>query len=203
MLIIPLLFACQNEENIKDPDLHSLVTFMLGTFSNLEQSNENKDFEYLQITNTRIWKNQPGYWIYWEMSDVKKEKIIKRQRIMQLERLDDKQFIGSFYNIPNAEKYIEASTDPEVFEDLAISDLNHRSGCDVYFVKKTSTIFSGKTKYKECGTSLDFIDYIKTDFVVSREKVSIWVRGYNKQGKQVLGKIDGPYLYDRMSSAKL
>ena len=53
------------------------------------------------------------------------------------------------------------------------------------------------------GTSLDFIDYIKTDFVVSREKVSIWVRGYNKQGKQVLGKIDGPYLYDRMSSAKL
>ncbi|WP_062061982.1 chromophore lyase CpcT/CpeT [Aquimarina longa] len=201
LLFIFLLILCSscNSTSVKDEELHKLALLMIGDFSNKEQSINDTSFEHLDLKNTRIWKNKPGYWIHSKISDGKNKKKVYYQRIVHYERLDSSTFKSTNYKIINAKDY-DTSKKSDYSYTLTMKDLEIRTGCHVYFKKKTSTIYSGKTNKGSCYSDLDYIDYLMNTFVVSKDKITVWTKGYNNKGKQIWGKIKGPYKYKRISN---
>ncbi|GAA4278132.1 chromophore lyase CpcT/CpeT [Aquimarina mytili] len=198
VFLFPLLISC-NSEVVKDLELHNLVSSLVGEFSNIEQAKNDSGFAHLNLTNIRIWKDRPGYWIYSEVSDAKENDYIYSQRILSYERLDSFTFINTSYIIRNAKDYKNILNNKHLFNQLTLDSLEIRKGCQVYFEKNTSTIYTGKTKKKSCSSSINYIEYISSNFVISSDKISIWNKGYDKKGKQIWGKITGPYMYKRVA----
>ncbi len=198
VFLFSLLFSC-NSKTVKDPELYNLVSSIVGEFSNIEQVKHDAGFAHLNLTNIRIWKDRPGYWIYSEVSDAKEKEYIYSQRILSYERLDSFTFINTSYSIRNAKEYRNVLKNQHRLNQLTIDSLEIRKGCQVYFEKNTSTIYTGKTRKKSCSSSIHYIEYISSNFVISSDKISVWNRGYDKKGKQIWGKITGPYMYKRIA----
>ncbi|TSE11125.1 MULTISPECIES: chromophore lyase CpcT/CpeT [Aquimarina] len=199
IIFLLIVFNSCNSKPIKDIELHNLATLMIGEFSNKEQSKKDNGFSHSHMINVRIWKDKPGYWIYSELSAVKENNYVYSQRIINYDRIDSITFKSTGYRILNEKDYKLGWKDIEVFDKLTLDSLQIRKGCQVYFKKKTSTIYSGKTNKGTCSSSIDHVDYISSSFVVSKDKISIWTRGYDEKGKQVWGKIRGPFKYKRLA----
>lgn len=195
--ILPLLLLSCNSKGMEDPELNDLVTFISGKFSNEEQAKNDVGYAHLNLINARIWKDRPGYWVYSEVFDAKQEAYIYSQRIVHYKRLDSLNFISTSYVIDNAKDFKGGWNEPEIFDKLSMDSLEERSGCAVYYKKKTSTIFSGKTNKGSCTSNIKGVDHITSALVVSKDKISIWTRGYDQKGKQAWGKINGPYKYKK------
>ncbi len=196
-----LLSGC-SDKPLTDPELDNLVGLLVGEFSNEQQAKDDSGYAHLNLVNVIIWQDRPGYWVYSELYDAKENNNIYGQRILKYERVDSTTFKNMSYKIPNAKYYQSGWKNKSVFDKLTIDSLEIRDGCDVYFKKNTSTIYSGKTNKKFCSSSITNVEYITANFVISREKISIWNRGYNNLGKQIWGKIKGPYKYQRISKKK-
>ncbi len=195
--ILPLLFGC-NSETAKDPELGNLVKLLVGEFSNESQVKEDAGFAYLHLVNTVIWEDRPGYWVYSEVYDPRQGNFIYSQRILEYEKLDSASFKSTSYKILNAKGYERGWEDKKIFNKLTMDSLEVRQGCEIYFEKNTSTIYSGKTNKGFCSSSINNVEYITANLVISKNKISIWNRGYNNEGKQIWGKINGPYKYKRV-----
>ncbi len=194
-----LILSC-NSKVAKDDELDHLMSFLVGEFSNEEQAKNDDGFAFLRLINIPIWKNKPGHWIYTELYDANKDNYVYTQRILQYERVDSSTFKSTSYQILNAKDYKQGWKDISVFDKLTIDSLKIRNGCNIFFEKNTSTIYTGKTKKKSCSSTIDSIEYITSNFVISRNKISIWNKGYNDEGKQVWGKINGPYKYKKATN---
>lgn len=200
-IFLSILFSSCNSKPIKDVELHKLVMLLTGEFSNKEQAENDIGFAHLNLRNIRIWENRPGYWLYSEVSDAKNSDQVYSQRIINYKRSNSSTFISTSYLILNEENYKGSQEETsDIFNKLTKDSLIERVGCQMYFKKKTSTIYSGKIKKKSCASSIDYIDYITSAFVISKNKISIWTKGYDNKGKQVWGKIKGPYRYKRLKN---
>lgn len=196
-ILLSILLSCDSKP-VKDIELHKLVMLLTGEFSNEEQAENDISFTHLNLRNIRIWENKPEYWLYSEISDAKNSSLIYSQRIINYKRADASTFVSTSYTILNAENYKGAQAKPELFNKLTQDSIRVKDGCQMYFKKKTSTIYSGKIKKKSCLSNVDYINYITSSFVISKNKISIWTKGYDSKGKQVWGVIKGPYTYKRL-----
>jgi len=176
-------------KNTKDNELGNLVSLFVGEFSNKDQSSADASFKTSYITNRRIWKDRPGYWIYSEVFEPEPNYWAYSQRIINYKRIDSLNFISTSYALPN----------PKIFDSLTHNDLHIRNGCDVYYKKKTRTIYVGKTIKGECSSTIKTINYLTSSFIASKDKISIWTRGFNQRDKQVWGLTKGPYVYKKIS----
>ncbi|AXT62960.1 hypothetical protein D1816_22335 [Aquimarina sp. AD10] len=192
------LFSC-NSAPVKDVELHNLVTMILGEFSNAEQTEKDASFRHLNLKSVRIWKDRPGYWVYTEVHEASENNNIYSQRILEYERVDSLNFKSTSYKILNEKEYKFGWQNAKVFNKLTLDSLRLKEGCQVYFKKKTSTIYSGKTNRDSCLSSIKSVNHITSSFVVSKNKISVWTRGYSKEGKHIFGKISGPYKYKKIA----
>ncbi|PKV52625.1 CpeT/CpcT family protein DUF1001 [Aquimarina sp. MAR_2010_214] len=206
IIFLSILFSSCNSTPVKDLELHNLVALLIGKFSNTEQAENDSSFAHLNLINIRIWKDKPGYWIYSEVSDAKDGHNVYNQVILNYERLDSSTIKSTSYKVISLQDHSTDFNTPEfsikpatkLFDSLTLDSLKIKTGCQVYFKKKTSTIYSGKTGKGSCNYDIDYIDYIMSTYVVSKDKISIWTKGYNNKGKQVWGKIKGPYKYKKL-----
>ncbi|GGX17273.1 chromophore lyase CpcT/CpeT [Aquimarina muelleri] len=198
IIFLPTLFLSCDSKPIKDVELHKLILLLTGEFSNEEQAENDVSFTHLNLKNIRIWENKPGYWLYSEVSNAKNHNLVYIQRIINYKRMNASTFVSTSYTILNPENYKGIQEKSKLFNKLTRDSIIIRDGCQMYFKKKTSTIYSGKIKKKSCPSSIDYIDYITSAFVISKNKISIWTKGYDNNGKQVWGKIKGPYKYKRL-----
>lgn len=202
LLIVFLItaFPSCNSKSVKDAELHKLVTLLIGSFSNKEQTERDASFAYLNLKNIRIWKDKPEYWIYSEVSDAKQGHYIYDQKIVSYERLDSSTIRSTSYAIINSKKYEENQKTAKFFDNLTLDSLKVMTGCQVFFKKKTSTIYTGKTNKGSCNSDIPYIHYVTSSYVISKDKISIWTKGFDSNKKQVWGKIKGPYKYKRLSN---
>ncbi|WP_299608309.1 chromophore lyase CpcT/CpeT [uncultured Aquimarina sp.] len=198
--LITLIFLCNcNSKVVNDPELEDFVQILTGKFSSKKQAKEESGYAAVCLINSPIWKDQSGYWFYQELFNEEKSTAIYNQRIINIKRVDSITISSSSYIIPNQKKYINGWKDTSLFNQLTIDSLTVRAGCDVYFKKKTSTIYQGKTSKNSCSSSFSKkIKYTTSNIVMSRNKISSWDRGYDSEGKQVWGKIEGPYDFIRV-----
>lgn len=198
--LISLIFLCNCKTKVvNDPELEGFVQILTGKFSSKKQAQEESGYAAVCLINTPIWQNQSGYWFYQELFSEEKSTAIYNQRIIQIKRVDSITLSSTSYVIPNQKKYTNGWKDASLFNQLTIDSLTIREGCDVYFRKKTSTIYQGKTYKNSCSSSFSKkIEYTTSNIVISSKKISSWDRGYDSKGKQVWGKIQGPYNFIRV-----
>jgi len=195
------LSGCKSKE-ICDIELYNFVRLLNGHFSSKEQAEQESGYYDISLTNISIWKNRTGFWIYQELFNSKTPSTIYYQRILKIERLDSITIRSLSYILPNQKKYSNGWKDPSIFNDLNIKTLEAREGCEIYFQKKTSSIYQGKTNNRTCSSTnlMKNVDYITSSIILSQDRISSWDRGYDNNGKQVWGKIQGPYKYKRISN---
>ncbi|GAA0725091.1 hypothetical protein GCM10009430_30220 [Aquimarina litoralis] len=199
LITLILLYNC-NTNVVTDPELEGFVRILTGKFSSKKQAKEESGYAAVCLINTPIWKHQSGYWFYQELFSEEKSTAIYNQRIINIKRVDSITLSSTSYIIPNQKKYINGWKNPSLFDQLTTDSLTVREGCDVYFKKKTSTIYQGKTSKNSCSSSFSKkILYTTSNIVISSKKISSWDRGYDKEGKQVWGKIQGPYNFIRVT----
>ncbi|MDY8134387.1 chromophore lyase CpcT/CpeT [Aquimarina sp. 2201CG5-10] len=197
--LILLFFGC-NPDKKKDPELHHLAGLLTGYFSSKEQAEKEIGYIDTNLINTPIWKDQNGYWLYSEVHNAKDPSIIYTQRIFKIEKIDSVSFRTINYLIPDQKKYANGWRNENVFDQLTMNELELRDGCDVFYRKKTSSIYAGKTNNISClSNRIKNVAYLVSNIVLSKDKISVWDRGYDINGKQVWGKIQGPYRYKRVS----
>lgn len=199
LTIFVFILGCSPKKD-KHTELEKFVALLSGKFSSREQAKEETGYSKVGLVGAPIWKNKHGYWLYQELYDEDKPTSVYYQRIINIKRLDSTIISSSGYLIPNKKKYINGWKDISIFDTLSIDSLQIRDGCDVYFKKKTSSIYQGKTKDRTCiNSSKKEITYTTSNLVISADKITSWDRGYTLQGKQVWGKMQGPYKYKRVA----
>lgn len=193
-----ILFACSNSQK-RDKDFVRFVKILEGTFSSKKQSEKDPSFHHVNLSNTRIWEDKKEVWFYQELYNPNRTTSIYNQRIIQVKRLDSFTISSTSFIIPDAKKYVNGWKNKDIFDSLTIKDLKKREGCDVFFRKKTSSIFLGKTKNKTCQSIFrKEMVFITSVVVLSDEKITSWDRGYDEKNRQVWGKIQEPYAYDKI-----
>jgi len=198
LILLVLTSSCSMKKS-DDPQLDDFVKLLSGKFSSKQQSETESGYSAIGLVNKPIWKDRSGYWFYQELYNEENSTSIYNQRILNIRRVDSVTLSSTSYVIPNQKKYINAWKDVSIFNILNIDSLHIREGCDVYFKKKTSTIYQGKTKKETCTSSFSKkISYTTGNIIISRKKITSWDRGYDSNGKQVWGKIQGPYKFLRV-----
>ncbi|WP_298543218.1 chromophore lyase CpcT/CpeT [uncultured Aquimarina sp.] len=201
LLLLGLLIttiSCSNKIE-QGSQIDDLTGILSGKFSSKKQAKEESGYSAVCLINIPIWDDRPGYWFYQELYDEKNSTSIYNQRIINFKKLDSLTISSVNYSIPDQKRYANGWKDISIFDHLTIDSLKIRDGCDVYFKKKTSTIYHGKTKKGTCSSSFSSkISYTTSNIVISKNKITSWDRGYNTQGKQIWGKIQGPYKFIRV-----
>ncbi|MFD2565069.1 chromophore lyase CpcT/CpeT [Aquimarina rubra] len=201
LLFLSLLFvtiSC-NTKIEHDSPISDFTKNLIGKFSSKNQANKDSGYASVHLVNIPIWEDRQGHWFYQELYDEKDNSSIYNQRILNVQKLDSLTISSTSYVIPNQEKYVNAWRDISIFNHLTPDSLKIRDGCDVYFKKKTSTIYHGKTKNGTCSSTFSKkISYTTSNVVISKNKITSWDRGYDINGKQVWGKIQGPYKFIRL-----
>lgn len=171
---------------------------MTGDFSNSDQVKKDRSFSHINLTSLRIWKDKPGYWIYFELSSARKDRRVFYQRILNYKRKDSITIQSTGYKIINPQNYQNLRANIQLFEQLTLDSLQITKGCQVYYKTKAPSVYSGKTLKKSCLSNTKNIRHISSSLIVTKDLISIWTKGYSEKGKLVWGKIKGPYKYKRL-----
>ena len=193
------IISCETKKK-QDLQLQSFATVLSGKFSSKEQASREPGYSAVIFSNTPIWRERSGYWFYQELYDAEKNTSVYYQRIINVKRVDSLIISSTSYMIPNQKKYKNAWKNPQVLNHLTKDSLAIRNGCDVHFKNTVSSIYQGKTQKGTCLSSFsEKISYTTSDILISKNKISSWDRGYDSNGKQIWGKIQGPYIFRRIS----
>ncbi|KAA1245755.1 chromophore lyase CpcT/CpeT [Aquimarina sp. RZ0] len=196
---IVCMLGCESNINY-DPELHHFVNLLSGEFSSKKQADKEAGYLEIHLTNAPIWKEQQDYWFYQEFYDPSDTEKVYYQRILRIKRMDSLTIRSTNYTLPDRKKYLNGWKDLSVFNNLSIDSIKIRDGCDVYFRKKTSSIYQGKTNNGTCLSKFRAnMAYTTSHIVITHHKISSWDRGYDTDRKQVWGKIQGPYIYEKIS----
>lgn len=190
--------GCNSVEK-QDQELAYFTSLIEGKFSSRKQAENEEGFASVYLINLPIWKDKPGYWFYHELGNEKDSSVIFNQRIIQIKRSDSSTIRSISYTFLSPGKYERAWKNIALFDQLHQDSLQLKKGCDLFYKQKTATIFQGKTKKGTCKSSFrENISYTTSNVVVSKDKISSWIKGFDRDHKQVWGKIQGPYKYDRV-----
>ena len=202
-ILLVLLFTACNTQKTEPTELDELAAYLSGSFSSKEQSETEKGYANVNLINIPIWPDKEGgIWLYSETLSGDNNDIIYLQRILHITKYDSISYRSVAYMLPHAKSFKHGWKDITVFDTLTEEDLTPREGCDVYYRKKTSSIFTGKTDDQTCLSHMKGVKYIINTTVLGANKITVWDRGYNKEGQQTWGKIEGPYKFLRTSAVE-
>ena len=89
--------------------------------------------------------------------------------------------------------------DPDSF-DFSAEQFEERSGCAVEMTW-SGRAFIGGTDETSCESSLSGATYATAAVTLSPTMLTSWDRGFDDDGEQVWGAVDGPYQFVRRSAA--
>jgi CpeT protein len=80
------------------------------------------------------------------------------------------------------------------------ADFALRGGCDVVLTWDGAR-FTGGTEGEDCESSLGGAAYATSAVTLTPEALTSWDQGWDDQGEQVWGAVDGPYVFTRRTAA--
>lgn len=146
-----------------------------------------------------IWSGRTdGYWLYIEQALAGSNPY--RQRVYRVSVVDEIQ-IGSdvyeFLNAADAQNAVGAWTLADPLGDLTPDDFDLREGCTVYLTRSDPETFSGGTLGKAYASDMSGSTYATSEATLTADQMRSRDRGYDADDEQVLGAVDGPYIFDR------
>lgn len=188
----------ETAENLQDQHFELLVDYITGSFSSAKQAAADSAYFDISLEMARIWEDQDaGVWVYVEQAVSSAKNKPYRQRVYQLQKLEDSVFSSTVYSLPKPSRFIGAYTDSVGTGALTPDSLILLSGCDLRLVFDGET-FSGKTGDKTCTNNWGEAAYATSQVTVSADQMRSWDQGWNQAGEQVWGAEKGPYIFDKI-----
>lgn len=185
-------------QDAKAQNFEVLREYLTGSFNSAKQAAGDSAYVDISLEMARIWENKDaGVWVYVEQALSSTTQKPYRQRVYQLQMIDDSVFSSTVYSIPKASRFVGAYINAVSMEVLTPDSLTLLSGCDLllHFNGKT---FTGKTGDTSCTDSWGEATYVTSKVTVSTTQMQRWDQGWNKAGEQVWGAEKGPYIFDKI-----
>jgi len=171
-------------------------------FSSEQQAKDDDRYFHISLKMKPIWTDrQDGRWLYVEQAVGTRPEQPYRQRIYQVTAVGADRYASAVYELPDPPAAIGANENPELLADLAVTDLQLRTGCAVMLQRVSDARYAGSTDDKACLSSLRGATYATSVVEISAAGISSWDQGWDANDVQVWGATAGPYVFDRLSKA--
>ncbi|WP_411895951.1 chromophore lyase CpcT/CpeT [Winogradskyella sp. A2] len=198
--ILVLLLSCKNN-NQKEPEtdneLSELFAIMQGSFSSEIQSQVDSTYFNISLHMYPIWEDD-GNFLYVEQALYSMQNKPYRQRIYQVQRLNDSTFSSAVYTLNTDSLWIGKWKNPKAFDSISITDINLKNGCEVILKRVDSNHFMGKTRDNSCASSLRGASYAQSEVEILEDKIISWDRGFDVDGKHIWGAEKGGYIFNKL-----
>jgi len=185
--LLPFFWSSPPAESIEA--LHELMT---GSFSSAEQAEIDSNYYNITLHMYPIWEGQ-GHWLYVEQAVASMPDKPYRQRVYELNQLEDGRFSSKVYTLAEPERFIGTWNDAAFFNDFDTSILEERDGCAVMLAYISENHYAGSTQGKACRSSLRGASYATSKVVIQEGFISSWDQGFDAEDQQVWGATEGPY----------
>ena len=189
--IVFILISNSLLAQLKERDIERYVGRITGVFSTYEQHQRDSTFDNVVVITNLIRKDDEGvYWIYTEQGEFLNYTPY-RKRVYELKLVDGK-ILQNIYYIKNESSfsYLNAST-------ITPNDVYIKDGCDIEIKKVDNRFYVGNTKDKRCIATFRGSSYTTTDFIVLKNEIRSWERGWDLNDNQVWGSMRGYYIYKK------
>lgn len=172
---------------------------MSGTFSSEKQSFDDPDFFHISLVMEPIWEgSKDGYWLYVEQAMANSPDAPYRQRVYHLYQQDDYTLVSKVYEIKNQEFFAGKIRDPDTLSKLTRDLIVDKEGCGIFLKKTGKNKFEGSTNDKDCPSNLRGASYTTSTVVLTKDGMTSWDQGWDKEGNQVWGAVKGGYKFDKV-----
>ena len=183
--------------------ISQVTQWMTGTFQSKQQSRKApSEYHDIRLIQMPIWPGRDdGPWLYVEQAYMSELDQPYRQRIYRLVVQDDGRIGSEVFGLPdNPLVYTAPWRGNGSLGGLHPDSLVPRPGCQVVFERVDGNTYTGGIEGTGCPSSLVGASYLTSDVTLRSDRILIWDRGYDSQGRQVWGSTAGPYIYKRVSS---
>jgi hypothetical protein len=172
---------------------------MTGSFDSSIQALNDSTYYSITLHMYPIWEEDiSAKWLYVEQSVSSMQDKPYRQRVYKVTESGDTSYISEVYTLPDDSLFIGKWREPEFFKAYGPVNLISREGCAVHMEWVSPERYEGSTKGKNCLSSLRGASYATSKVVVEKDMISSWDQGFDIDGKQVWGAVDGPYIFKRI-----
>lgn len=181
---------------LKKDDLKELADRMSGIFSNSEQSAKDSNYHSNILHIKPIWQTRAdGYWFYVEQASIQNLQKPYQQSVYHIYQQDNYTMVSKVYELRNPDQYVTAWKDDNKLYQLTEDVLIDRQGCAIDLYKNKEGDFIGTTQGKECLSTLHGATYTTSEITIYKDKLLIWDRGWDANGKQVWGAEKGGNIF--------
>ena len=197
VFLCAFLSCTSSKSSTSQKELSALQTIMTGSFDSSEQALADENYYNISLHMYPIWKSKDGYWLYVEQSLNSDQSKPYRQRIYQLEKLENGNFSSKVYTLENPENFIGKWKTTAYFDQFDGSILKERDGCAV-ILKKQGNNYAGSTNEKECKSSMRGASYATSEVIIKPNVIESWDRGFNARDEHVWGAEKAGYVFKRL-----
>lgn len=194
MLLCCLISSCGSNT---ESELNALQTLMTGSFDSSEQAKNDESYFDISLHMYPIWTSKDGHWLYVEQALNKNQSKPYRQRVYQLEKLEDGSFSSKVYTLENPEAAVGKWKTPEYFDQFDVSMLKEREGCAV-ILKKEGDYYTGSTNEKDCKSTMRGASYATSEVTIKADVIESWDRGFDANNEHVWGAEKAGYVFKRL-----
>lgn len=204
LLITLLTISCKKNQNTtseividKDKNINEIFTLMQGSFSSQVQSEVDTTYFNISLHMYPIWKDK-GRFLYVEQAMNAMQDKPYRQRIYELTQIDSVTFKSAVYTLAVDSLWINKWKTPEVFDNISISDITLKEGCEVILKRIEPNYYKGKTGDNSCESTLRGASYARSEVEIFEDKIISWDRGFDSQSNYVWGAEKGGYVFNKL-----
>jgi hypothetical protein len=141
-------------------------------------------------------KRNNKFYLYVEQAMAEKPDSPYRQRIYEVEQMNDTLYVSWIYLLPNAKRFIGKKGSDPIFSQIADS-LLIKAGCEVFLRPQPDGSYTGGTLNRNCPSDRSGATWTSSEVVLTPGRMVSWDRGWNDAGEQVWGAVKGGYIFIR------
>ena len=200
MLFSLFAIACsESEPTNQELDFDILKEFsaqLSGRFTSEAQSISNPSYYAIQLHACPVDVPTLGsHVLYIEQALADNTGSPYRQRFYVLSDLGEDKVRSEIYTLENPESFIGLCTEDKI-ASFEASVATQKIGCHVE-LEWNGTGFEGKTQEGTCPSDINGASYATSIVQTTPTQISSWDQGWDANGNQVWGAIEGAYLFDR------
>lgn len=179
--------------------LDRLEEFLVGRFDSSLQSTQQPQYYSIQLLSCPVDAPDLGdRVVYVEQASMDSLSEPYRQRLYVLSADDEAGTAETvIYSLVSPGSWVGLCAEDEL-ATLDESDVELREGCGVQLTWQEDTAtFEGGTVGESCSSSLGGAAYATSEVWMSEDRLDSWDRGFDANGFQVWGAVDGPYEFLR------
>lgn len=195
-LIIIFMIILLSETHIAQNSVEHLTAWMTGSFSSLEQSENDTNYFNIELEMVQIWTDRTdGPWIYVEQAVAAYKDKPYRQRVYQLLKKDNDEYASVVYAFNDPQRFAGDWELDEPLSTINPDSLTVREGCAVILKWNEEGYYEGSTVDKECVSTMRGASYATSEVKISEDKIVSWDRGFNSDDERVWGAEKGGYVF--------